>query len=396
MEGKKPRFELVHAMRGLAALSVLLYHALFKAYLSQRPDNPLTPYAAHLDVGVSIFFLISGFVLYRPMVAARLAGRPPLDAEEYGRRRLRRIIPAYWVALVVAGLAGASYLGYPKIFAAQGIPAYFGFLQIYSPDTAGGGINVAWTLCVEITFYAFLPLWALLLRRLVPRGGVRSELAALAGLFVASCAWQLLAVHSTDANMFGLSAARWIEPLPNFLDQFAVGMALAVASVALERRRPARAWRWWLLAALAYVAMSTVIGTKTLSPGTYLLRHQLNTLVALGVLVPAVFAAPERRFLRLAALAFLGTVSYGVYLYHVPVMVRLGLWFGLPRTPASLALWLSVTMVATLILAALSWRFVERPLLGRQRRTTTGRPTLPASSTARTETERALAPTGIA
>src|SRR5947207_775379 len=218
MEGKKPRFEPVHAMRGLAALSVLLYHALFKAYLSQRPDNPLTPYAAHLDVGVSIFFLISGFVLYRPMVAARLAGRPPLDAEEYGRRRLRRIIPAYWVALVVAGLAGASYLGYPKIFAAQGIPAYFGFLQIYSPDTAGGGINVAWTLCVEITFYAFLPLWALSLRRVARRATVRGELTALACLFAASFAWQLFAVHSTNVNFFGLSATRWIEPLPNFLD----------------------------------------------------------------------------------------------------------------------------------------------------------------------------------
>src|ERR1043166_8518155 len=125
MEGKRTRFEHVHALRGVAAMSVLLYHALFKAYLSSHRGSPLAPYAAHLDVGVSIFFLISGFVLYRPMVAARLAGEPPLDADSYGRRRIRRIVPGYWVALVVAGLAGASYLGYPKIFSAQGIPAYF-------------------------------------------------------------------------------------------------------------------------------------------------------------------------------------------------------------------------------------------------------------------------------
>src|SRR4051794_21878306 len=168
MEAKRARFEQVHALRGVAAMSVLLYHALFKAYLNAHPGSALTPYAAHLDVGVSIFFLISGFVLYRPMVAARLAGEPPLDAESYGRRRIRRILPAYWVALALAGLAGASYVGYPAIFSAQGIPAYFGFLQIYSPDTAGGGINVAWTLCVEVSFYAFLPLWALALRRVAP------------------------------------------------------------------------------------------------------------------------------------------------------------------------------------------------------------------------------------
>jgi hypothetical protein len=52
-------------------------------------------------------------------------------------------------------------------------------------------------------------------------------MVALAGLFAASLAWQLVAVHATDVNLFGAAAARWIEPLPNFLDQFAVGMACA-------------------------------------------------------------------------------------------------------------------------------------------------------------------------
>jgi peptidoglycan/LPS O-acetylase OafA/YrhL len=384
MEGRGRRFPLVHSMRGLAAISVLLYHALFKAYLIFRPGNPLAPYAAHLDIGVSLFFLISGFVLYRPMVAARLAGEPPIDAEAYGRRRIRRILPAYWIALVIAGLAGASYLGYPRIFSAQGIPAYFGFLQIYSPDTAGGGINVAWTLCIEVTFYAFLPLWAMSLRRLVRNGSARSEFAALGLLFAASFAWQLLAVHSTNVNMFGLAAARWIEPLPNFLDQFAVGMALAVASVHCDRLGPTRmvrlVHRWpaacWLTAALAYWALSTRIGlagsaSDNLTPARYLGRHELNTVVAFALLLPAVFAGHEngwvRRVLRRPGLAFLGTVSYGVYLYHVPVLIRLGKWFGPPQTPAALALWLTVTILAVLVLAALSWRYVERPLLVRRK-----------------------------
>jgi hypothetical protein len=52
-------------------------------------------------------------------------------------------------------------------------------------------------------------------------------MVALAGLLAASLAWQLVAVHATDVNLFGAVAARWIEPLPNFLDQFAVGMACA-------------------------------------------------------------------------------------------------------------------------------------------------------------------------
>ena len=380
MVGESRRFDLVHSMRGLAAISVLLYHALFKAYLIDHPDSALAPYAAHLDVGVPLFFLISGFVLYRPMVVARLAGNPPIDADAYGRRRIRRILPAYWVALVVAGLAGASYAGYPAIFSAQGIPAYFGFLQIYSPDTAGGGINVAWTLCVEVSFYAFLPLWALALRRFARSGGVRSEYVALGCLFAASLAWQAFAVQSADVNAFGASAARWIEPLPNFLDQFAVGMALAVASVhgdghgatrllGVVHRRP---WACWLAAAIAYWTLSTQLGlagasSDRLTPLSYLARHAAEhrrgmcAAGARGVRRPRPRLRAARSGRR--AFAFLGTVSYGIYLYHLPVLIRISKWWGLPRTTADLAVWLTVAIAAVLVVAALSWRLVERPLL---------------------------------
>src|SRR3954465_15676081 len=250
----KRTFPRVHSLRALAALSVLLYHALFKAYLARNPGSPLAPFAAHLDVGVSVFFLISAFLLYRPMVAARLSNEPQPDPHEYGRRRLARIVPGYWVALLITGLVGASYLGYPGIFDGKGTLAYFGFLQIYSPDTAGGGLNVAWTLCVEVTFYAFLPLWAAGLRRLSPKGGVRSELVTLALLFAASLAYQGAAVQATNPNGFGLGGARWLEPLPAFLDQFAAGMALAVASVKWKPR-PIRAAAW-ALAAAAFAATS--------------------------------------------------------------------------------------------------------------------------------------------
>ncbi|MEA2427598.1 MAG: hypothetical protein QOF37_1226, partial [Thermoleophilaceae bacterium] len=314
------------------------------------------PFAAHLDVGVSVFFLISAFLLYRPIVAARLHGEPKPDADAYGRRRLFRIVPGYWVALLVAGLAGASYVGYPGIFSGKGTLAYFGFLQIYSPDTAGGGINVAWTLCVELTFYAFLPVWAVALRRVSPRGGVRSELTALALLFAASLGWQALAVHATDPNDFGLAATRWIEPLPNFLDQFAVGMGLAVACVAWKPR--ARTGAAWLLAGVAFALASRLPLEHT--PLSYLARHQLYTLVALGLMWPAVFGAPSghRR-----ALAFLGTISYGVYLYHVPVFLTLGKSYGLPANVPELFAWLAVGGAITVALAWLSWRLVERPAM---------------------------------
>lgn len=365
---RTPRFPQVHSLRALAAISVLLYHALFKAYLAHRPHSPLAPYAAHLDAGVSVFFLISAFLLYRPYVAARLNNGPQRDTNEYGRRRLARIVPGYWVALIITALAGASYLGYPGIFSGNGTLAYFGFLQIYSPDTAGGGINVAWTLGVEVTFYAFLPLWASLIRRVSPKGGVKSELAALALLFAASIAFQIAAVTSTDPNGFGLAGAHWLEPLPAFLDQFAVGMALAVVSVAWKPR--ARTKAAWLVAAIAFVAASRLPAHHTAL--SYLARHQLYTLVALGLMWAAVFGK-ERGSVR--AVGWLGTISYGIYLYHVPVFLTLGKAYGLPEG-AGVMPWIAAGIGITIGLAWASWTLVERPAL---RLAQTSRTTLPVA-----------------
>jgi peptidoglycan/LPS O-acetylase OafA/YrhL len=224
-----------------------------------------------------------------------------------------------------------------------------------------------------LTFYAFLPLWAMALRRVSPRGGVRSELTALALLFAASVGWQALAVHMTDPNGFALAATRWIEPLPNFLDQFAVGMALAVASVAWKPR--ARMAAAWLLAALAFVLASRLPVEHT--PLSYLARHQLYTIVALGLMWPAVFGVRTRGG---RALAFLGTISYGVYLYHVPVFLTLGKSYGLPADVPELLTWLAAGGAITVALGWLSWRLVERPAirLGGQSRATSST-TLPVA-----------------
>jgi peptidoglycan/LPS O-acetylase OafA/YrhL len=387
-------FPLVHALRAVAALSVLLFHVVFKGYLAERPGSPLAPYFAHLDAGVSVFFVISAFVLYRPMVLARLTGAPPLDADAYGRRRLARIVPGYWVALILTAVAGASYAGYPRILDPQGAIAYFGFLQTYSPDTAGGGINVAWTLCVELSFYAFLPLWALGVRRLAPRVSVRSELVALGLLFAASVGWQIAAARAVPFLAYGGAGSRRLETLPAFLDQFAAGMALAVASVAWEREGAAggRGGRWLRaalerrpgaglgVAAVALWLVATLVGVRGTSHGEltatqFLAEHQLYTVIAVGLLVPAVFGAPGRglahRALGARGLAFGGTISYGIYLYHVPVLTEIGrLGMAPPSGPLPLAAWLAMTLVATVALAWASWRLVERPAMALAKRRT--------------------------
>src|SRR3954452_12960796 len=101
-------FPLVDGLRAVAALLVIVHHAGIYAVLGGT-DSVLRPYVARLDVGVAIFFLISGFLLYRPFVRARFRSIGAPRPLAYGWRRFLRIVPAYWVALTVIAL----WLGLP-------------------------------------------------------------------------------------------------------------------------------------------------------------------------------------------------------------------------------------------------------------------------------------------
>jgi peptidoglycan/LPS O-acetylase OafA/YrhL len=382
MNVRADHFPLVDSLRALAALGVVAFHAALFAGVP-RGDTPLTPYTAHLDVGVTVFFLISGFLLYRPYVRARAHELPAPPLASYAWRRFLRIVPAYWVALTVVAVA----LGLSEVFTASGIATYYGFAQIYSAGTAGGGIDQAWTLCVEVTFYALLPLWALLVGR-VARGRrlLAVELGGLALLAAGSLAYKAVAVMHVDPG--SLSSAPWLMPLPNFLDDFAIGMAVAVASVHYEGRRElprplALIARYpelsWLVAALAFWAVSTQIGWtgvigEPITRAMFMEKHVLYAIVALGILLPAAFGDPEhgwvRRLLRWRPLLYVGLVSYGLYLYHLAVLTAFNRrWHDrlVELLPSGLG-WriggfLAIGIAGGLALASASYYLVERPAL---------------------------------
>jgi peptidoglycan/LPS O-acetylase OafA/YrhL len=365
------RFPLFDSLRAIAAVSVLLFHAAFFEFV--KSPNVLRQYTVHLDVGVSVFFLISGFLLYRPFVRARLFDAESPHVPAYAWRRFLRIVPAYWVALTVVAL----WLGLDEVFTRKEFVTYYGFLQIYHSNTSLGGIGQAWTLCVEITFYAFLPVWALLMRRL--RGGVRRELVALALLWLFSLGYKIWALDQFSNPIF---SGPFLQPLPNFLDQFAVGMALAVASVELERMdRLPRAVEWlrrhdwvpWVFAAVAFWALSTQIGFtgkpfENSTRSMFIGRHELQTAVALGLIVPVIVADPGRgvvgRILGWRVLTYLGLISYGIYLYQLAVVKQLDEWIAFPG-PALVRFVLHalLALAGAALIASISYYVVERPAL---------------------------------
>jgi peptidoglycan/LPS O-acetylase OafA/YrhL len=381
-----PRFPLFDSLRGLAVLAVVVYHVfVFTGALNRRWIGDAVAVAG--SIGPTLFFAISGFLLYRPWVAARAAEKPRPRTRRYLRRRALRILPAYWFALT----ALAVFPGIVGPFSGDWWRYYF-FLQLYDPETLGLGIPVAWTLCVEVSFYLALPLWAAAVRRVRLRG----ELAALALIAFAGAAVQVAAGREALANVYAqslLGQSTW----------FAIGMAIAVVSVAAPRaegrRRAligavaARPELCWAGAAAVFAALvlvrrvpgglfGIVAALNTEQPYPKLLADvALTALLVVLVLMPAVWDAPARlpqRLLAAAPLAGLGLISYGVFLWHLtiaellilPAMPThfdahgLGLLQHIPNggTPVMLVL----TLAGACAVAAASYRFVELPFLRRK------------------------------
>ena len=250
-----PRFPLLDALRAFAALAVLFGHVAGAAHITVL--YWWGPLLANGDQGVTVFFILSGFLLYRPLVSAQLGGAPRPPWRDYARRRLLRIVPAYWLALTVL----AIYPGLPGVFTHRWWYYYF-FLQVYNHDVSIGGIVIAWSLCVEVSFYLLLPFYAVLIKRVTRDRTrlvrVRFELAILGALAVAS-----LALRFVDAS-FPLD-------LPVYMQWFAIGMGLALVSAAwpevAHQRRP-RSLEWiavrpglcWGAAVALYVLLSFLLG----------------------------------------------------------------------------------------------------------------------------------------
>jgi len=337
------RFPLVDALRAIAALSIVAYHLAF--LLGGFDLDVAGRWLARLNVGVPLFFAISGFLLYRPWAAARLAGEPPPSARRYAVRRALRILPAYWLALsVIALLAGRS-----DVFSWPGALVHYGLFQGYDAGRFTGGIGPAWTLSIEVTFYVLLPLLALAMRRVA--GGLRGELAMLVVLVAISLAFKaaVLALADGDAPAYLVLLAA----LPAQLDMFAAGMALAVLRVAGIGR--AGGW-WWLVALAAFSLLG--LWTPAADAPRVLGEHALQTVVAVSLLIPAVLAEREggavRRLLAWRPLAWVGLISYGLYLWHLDAIRQL-VDADLPAPVVIVA-----GTAASIALGAASWYALER------------------------------------
>jgi peptidoglycan/LPS O-acetylase OafA/YrhL len=380
VNARADRFPLIDSLRGIAALMIVATHVgWFSGVVTD--GSVLRPYLTRLEAGIAVFFVISGFLLYRPFVKARLLDAPPVPTRAYAWRRFLRIVPAFWVAVTVVAL----WIGIDELWHPRELVINYGFLQLYRGASVANVIPQAWTLCVEVTFYAALPLWAWLMRRLPARdlaGRLRWELGLVGALVAGSLAYNALLVYSGATGRITLAPGPVLSALPGFLDHLGLGMLLAVASVWIEQARDGRLPQplaflarypsvCWAIAAVALWFGATQIGLsgngdETYTPAQFMGRHLLNSLIAVALILPAVFGKERRGFPRRVlghpALMYVGLVSYGFYLFHFAVIMQLRRW-GLD----SPALWYPAAVAGALLLGSLSYYLVERPALSLKR-----------------------------
>src|SRR3954449_1045352 len=183
------RNDALDGLRALAALGVLTFHVWL--YRVGDAPGPRRTIEDHLlfqgNLGLICFFVLSGYLLYRSFARAALTGRRA-DLSGYARRRVARIVPAYY-ACVLGCLLLFALVGYSDTLPpSSGLPLFAVFAENYSMDTLMKIDPVMWTLCVEATFYVLLPLLGLAAFLLGPRraghqAGVLLALVAVSALW---------------------------------------------------------------------------------------------------------------------------------------------------------------------------------------------------------------------
>jgi peptidoglycan/LPS O-acetylase OafA/YrhL len=349
-------------IRGIAALLVMGTHAAYTTGKYTHGYWGLV--ASRMEIGVPIFFVLSGFLLFRPWVKAAADDRPPPSVARYAWHRVRRIMPAYIVTVVVAYVLyhfrtvgpnpGHTWIGFFRNLT---------LTQPYTDHYLGAylhqGLTQMWSLAVEVSFYLALPLLAYLLLAVLCRHHWRPRLllTGLGLLGLITPAWIVL-VHSTH---FLPDAARlW---LPTYLLWFIGGMVLSALSVMGAR------WYAFLCVPLAvicyFIASTPIAGEATTSPAIMweaVVKAIFYAVIATLVVGPLALGNRGWYATALASrpMVWLGEISYEVFLLHLIVMevamtevLRWRVYTG-----NMWALWV-VTLVLTLPLAWLLHRFTR-------------------------------------
>ncbi len=363
-------------IRALATLWVFAGHLFLLEPTLKAIDSPWTRLLRPGYMGVAAFFVLSGFLLSMPFWRAFAAGADAPNLKHYFRQRLSRIVPEFYVCVLVMALITGAFSTRWGLIQVAGCLTFTNSLL---PPTYMPIWNAPlWSIGIEMLFYLFLPIVALGIFRSRSRIGARIYLASLTCLVAAG---QLLLLRAApqleraigNESLFSAGSSSTIKNAVVLFAHFLIGMI--AADIYLSQPIRSTNKRFNIYDLLVFAATS-VIGISLLSqtklPSLTYMHYQWPTFpVLIGLLLVCLPHSAtcgrwvEGRFMKTTA-----TLSYGFYIWHIPIL------YGLKHVwPSSsdgrityFPTYVLVALICTYSTALVSYCLIGRPAMDRMRR----------------------------
>ena len=415
---KKNSIAVLDGVRAFACLIVIMYHLSlvphdFHIWDLRVVVPPLVASFLYFGkYGVTLFFVLSGFLLFMPFAKALLFEQTWPSSKRFYLRRVFRIIPAYYLTLILLVLFFDSKYLEPQHWKELGL--FFVFLMDSAHATYKQLNAPFWTLATEWQFYMLLPLFVLGMRLLVWRVKPRYRLAATLACVLTLIAWGLFSRYMGNYLVYEHPTATWLVPRSvlnvilfftfgvsgKYLEDFGVGMLLSLCFVYAQHPSTLPRLRTLLqklsplclgigLAGLLIMILWNYNGqfsnswplfNQPLLVANYYLFSEIGYALSFGLCMLALlfgvtlFTGP---FIWFPA-RWLGMISYSLYMWHFPLLILL-MKRGQPilkQLPLALnygAYWLWVLLVI-IPFCFLFYKFVEQPGMKLGERLTAGKP----------------------
>jgi len=350
----------LHGLRGVAAMAVVFFHwAQFYPAIPNKLDFEFLgqnwDFSLWFDMGgfgVALFFVLSGYLLGGQLSQKALTKE---SITRFWQRRLLRIYPAFWFQLAILLVIGIFIGSYHLNTWGDGIRHIL--LWVNMPPWMMPPLNnVWWTLPLELSFYLFLPLLIFIQRKI---GIIKTILFC----FLVTIAWRVLIMQLYEGSYF-VTVLPILDALPGSLATFSAGMAI----VFVPKIDPRFKKILLVLSIIAFYILAKIIDANVDSywTGHWLLIvfNPVMAIVLATILYTVLSPFCGIRFLSSKAFIWLGEVSFGIYLWHYPILQFMQkFWPELQRDPLQNIGALIICLTATFAIAHFSFRCIEQPIM---------------------------------
>ena len=394
MNSRALRIPGADGMRALACLLVVWHHTTqrFNPEDSSAWIRGIHFLGMRGEVGVSLFFVLSGCLLSLPFWNSFVTANRTPNLRSYAINRAARIIPAYWFNLVFCTVVAIwvfdQNINWWRFISGLLFINSYHYSSFFPAELNGP----LWSIGLEVSCYLLLPLALFAIIMTAKRLSV-----AIAGMISWILVLQLLNLWIIDNFMtddkskgwqFGLTggAKEWLPywNIGSFFSQFLCGSLAALIIIALKSRGTLKSRAYDLssiafaIAAILLVAMRLVPG----APDSFTKQPYLAPFYAIlmaGVIVSAAFSTQIYKWLDNRVFRWIAKLSFSIYLWHMFIIVIIErkflenyVYYGLTDS-LQWATISTLVLVASILIAATSWRYLESPILKSARKISTNR-----------------------